>query len=388
MPRKFVSRDRQSHVIHIAGSVTEAVFSFLGPASDALNKAGFKQTIVMLELPSGHRGPMRFSPGIDVHAIPLDHKGHRHWFAMAKVVQSLNASQRFDAYHLHGFLPWAFGTRLGKLIQPQAQVYYSPHGSRTLSLLRPLQITVGSVMALMSPAARPPEMIASSLADAERMLPMANHPVLTIESAIDDAFFEMPRKEARRPLLVSGGTLHSHRSVELFCRLAVVMSAAELGLSFNWIGHAEPSDTQLLKAANVGHFPTVAPLQMASRLAAGWIFMAASAADEFPVLLASAMALGLPCVVANTPQHRELVNHGENGLIYQSEEEALAMVSRLIDDPALRVKLGLSARVDAQRRFSRSKLDSALLAAYLGEASADDDNAPAKAINRPQTSTL
>jgi hypothetical protein len=383
MGSKSVDRGENIQVLHIVGHVTEAVFGFLGPASEALSEAGLQQTIVMLDDPRHRHLQARFPKSVRLETVPVDARSRRHWYVMTKVIQKLIAGHQYGAIHLHGFLPWAFGTRMGRLIPRNTKVYYSPHGSRTLSLLRPLQATLGTVMSLLGSPRH--EVIASSVSDAQRVSSVGRKgPVVTIEAAIDDAFFEMSRHEARRPLLVSGDADDNNRSVELFCRLAVVLSAAELDLSFNWIGHIDPISAARLKAANVGTFAISDHKEMASRLATGWIFVAAGEADEFPILLAGAMALGLPCVVSNTAHHRDLIKHGENGLVYRSEEEALAQVSRLIDDPAMRNRLGSAARSDAQSRLSQSRLNDALVATYRTGAGHDTAQAPRPPTGQPQ----
>jgi glycosyltransferase involved in cell wall biosynthesis len=353
-----------SHVLHIVGHVTESVFSFLGPASEALAHAGYRQTIVMLDDHQHGHLLLKFPAEVRLLTIPTESFGHRHWISIAATVHALTATQRFGAVHLHGFMPWLLGTQMGRYIPKDAAVYYSPHGSRSLSLLRPFQTALGWCLSLGSPLQRQ-EIIFSSKSDAQRLATNGVQSVVTIEAAIDDAFFNTARSEARRPLLVSGDQRDSRRSVEMLCRLAVILSAAELDLSFNWIGEIGPSSAARLKAANVGAFSIADDVKMASRLAAGWVFIAAGGeATEFPVVLACAMAVGLPCVVADVPYHRDLIQHGKNGLVYKSEEEALAMVSSLIDDPELRARLGAAAKADAQARFSKSKLDQALIAAY------------------------
>lgn len=359
----------QGHVLHIVGDLTEAVFGFMGPATDALARAGYQQTVVMLDQPRHRHLQGRFHKGIHLVTVPWEDRSRRHWLTLASVVRQQTAQHAFSAVHLHGFLPWALGTRMGRLLPRQTRVYYSPHGSRTLSLLRPLQTTVGALMSLAG--VRQPEVIASSLSDAQRLKGLVAAAIKTAETPVDERFFEAERREARRPLLVSGDPEGNPRSVELFCRLAVLLSAAELGLSFNWFGPTDELTAARLKAANVGGYPIDEVTELASRLSAGWIFMAASEAEGFPVMLSWAMALGLPCVVADTPHHRDLIRDGTTGLLYRSEEEALAQVSRLIDDPALRDKLGQAARQQVRERLSPARMDQAILGAYAGGASPD-----------------
>ncbi len=354
----------QGHVLHIVGDLTEAVFGFMGPATETLARAGYQQTVVMLDQPSHRHLQGRFRKGIHLVTVPCEPRSRRHWLTLARVVQQQIGQQAFSAVHLHGFLPWALGTRMGRLLPRETRVYYSPHGSRTLGLLRPLQIALGGLMSLAG--VRQPEVIASSLSDAQRLKGLVAATIQTAETPVDERFFQAVRHEARRPLLVSGDPEGNPRSVELFCRLAVLLSAAELGLSFNWYGPTDELTAARLKAANVGGFSIHETAELVSRLSAGWIFMAASETEEFPVMLSWAMALGLPCVAADTPHHRDLIRDGATGLLYRSEEEALAQVSRLIDDPALREKLGQAARQQVRERLSPARLDQAILGAYAG----------------------
>lgn len=354
----------QGHVLHIVGDVTEAVFGFMGPATDTLARAGYQQTVVMLDQPRHRHLQGRFHKGIHLVTVPCEARSRRHWLTLARVVRQQIGQHAFSAVHLHGFLPWALGTRMGRLLPRETRVYYSPHGSRTLSLLRPLQTTVGALMSLAG--VRQPEVIASSLSDAQRLKGLVAVAIQTAETPVDDRFFEAERREARRPLLVSGDPEGNPRSVELFCRLAVLLSAAELGLGFNWFGPTDELTAARLKAANVGAYSIDEVTELVSRLSAGWIFMAASETEQFPVMLSWAMALGLPCVAADTPHHRDLIREGATGLLYRSEEEALAQVSRLIDDPALREKLGQAARQQVRERLSPARMDQAILGAYAG----------------------
>jgi glycosyltransferase involved in cell wall biosynthesis len=64
------------------------------------------------------------------------------------------------------------------------------------------------------------------------------------------------------------------------------------------------------------------------------------------------MAFGLPCVATNVGTTPMIIRDGENGLLVRSDEEWLAALERLIDDPELRRRLGQKAREDAVERYS------------------------------------
>jgi glycosyltransferase involved in cell wall biosynthesis len=75
-------------------------------------------------------------------------------------------------------------------------------------------------------------------------------------------------------------------------------------------------------------------------------FALASFAEGVPVVLMEAMAMEIPCVATNITGIPELIRNGIDGiLVSPSDEEALAVALReLIDDPALRVRLGKAGR--------------------------------------------
>jgi glycosyltransferase involved in cell wall biosynthesis len=74
--------------------------------------------------------------------------------------------------------------------------------------------------------------------------------------------------------------------------------------------------------------------------------------DSFGLVVAEAMASGLPAVVTRSAGVCELIAHGESGWIVDGEPLAgtLAAVRALSGDPALRQRLGAGARAVAVRR--------------------------------------
>jgi glycosyltransferase involved in cell wall biosynthesis len=75
-------------------------------------------------------------------------------------------------------------------------------------------------------------------------------------------------------------------------------------------------------------------------------FALASFAEGVPVVLMEAMAMEIPCVATWIAGVPELIRDGVDGLLVPpADAEALAAaLERLMDDPALRARLGESAR--------------------------------------------
>jgi len=64
------------------------------------------------------------------------------------------------------------------------------------------------------------------------------------------------------------------------------------------------------------------------------------------------MAFGIPCVATDIGTAPMIIRDGENGLLVRTEQEWVAALERLIDDPELRRRLGEQARKDAVERYS------------------------------------
>ncbi len=64
------------------------------------------------------------------------------------------------------------------------------------------------------------------------------------------------------------------------------------------------------------------------------------------------MMMGLPCVATDVGTTPLIIRDGDNGLLVRTEEEWFEALRRLLDDPALRRKLGEQARRDAVANYS------------------------------------
>ncbi len=62
-------------------------------------------------------------------------------------------------------------------------------------------------------------------------------------------------------------------------------------------------------------------------------------------------ALGLPAVYSNIPPYTKFVSDGENGLLASTSEEWLQAIVRLIEDQALRMRIGLAAQENVRRNW-------------------------------------
>jgi glycosyltransferase involved in cell wall biosynthesis len=81
-------------------------------------------------------------------------------------------------------------------------------------------------------------------------------------------------------------------------------------------------------------------------LAQAGVFVLPSTFEGQPLALLQAMAAGLCCIASDIPGSRDLIRHGETGLLHPpGDAEALAdCLAKALGDPALRRRLGDNAR--------------------------------------------
>jgi glycosyltransferase involved in cell wall biosynthesis len=92
---------------------------------------------------------------------------------------------------------------------------------------------------------------------------------------------------------------------------------------------------------------------VAGILARSQVFVLTSNAEGFPITILEAMRAGLPVVATDTGGTGEAVTHDNSGLLVpvrdvKAVEVALA---RLLDDPALRIRMGIAGRLRYEKEF-------------------------------------
>jgi 1,4-alpha-glucan branching enzyme len=127
----------------------------------------------------------------------------------------------------------------------------------------------------------------------------------------------------------------------------------------------------------LSHFPPVLCEQIscvraapekgvAEVFAAADIYVLPSVFEGTPLTLMEAMWSGLPIVATDTCGMRDVLRHGENGLLIPvgAPERLTHELERLLEDPDLRAKLGRAARGDAIQHYSWRKSAQPVREAY------------------------
>jgi len=354
--------DGAGRVVHLAGRVTDEVFSFLGPATDALARSGVEQAVVMIDDARFRRLLARFHGSVQLVLTGAERNPIRHWRHSLGAFRHAMHAKPLRAVHLHGLMAALTGAHVARAAGVDASLYYSPHGALLLRVPGRFGPLLHRAAHRFSGAAR--QRAIANLADARALGALGNADVGWVERPLAAEFFEQPRAEERFPLIVTGSARGHPRHADVFAQMAVLLSCEDLGLSFQWIGSADADARLRLAAAGVAVHDVRDDRERAARLAPGWVYLAPDGMRGFPLFLVHAMAVGLPAVAIDTPYHRNVIRHGETGFLCRTQSEMLDAVAALIDAPALRRQVGEAARCEARRRFSEPNFRDALLAAY------------------------
>ena len=347
--------------LHWAGRVTDEVFSFLGPATAALAQIGLEQTVILFDEPLYRHLLPRFDSSVSLIVTPVLRNPYAQWRQAHAVFVGALREIVPSAVHLHGVVPFLLGADSVRTICSSARLYHSPHGSRSLGA------PSGALLRLARKvlAGREDEQyIANMPTDARVLGATFGEQVNLVASAVAEAFFDVERSEVSEPKIVTCNRIPNFEGAQMFAQLAVLLCEASWHLRFEWIGGSDSRSQSCLEATGVVVSDLTDDTERARRLATSWIFVAPAGKAGFPLFLAEAMVLGLPCVAIDTVYHRDLIEHGVTGYLCHDEQELVAMIARLVDSPALRASLGNAASLDARWRFSSDRFRGRLRESY------------------------
>jgi glycosyltransferase involved in cell wall biosynthesis len=99
-----------------------------------------------------------------------------------------------------------------------------------------------------------------------------------------------------------------------------------------------------------------------------FVFPSQNRLEGFGLVVAEAMAAGLPVVIADMPGVREVIEPGKQGVLVEPmiQQDLVAKLRSLLDDPALRRQMGVAARARAEERFGLRTVVDQLTEVYQG----------------------
>jgi glycosyltransferase involved in cell wall biosynthesis len=187
--------------------------------------------------------------------------------------------------------------------------------------------------------------------------------ISVIPNYVLDAFFEGETGDAqnsRQILFV--GRLEEDKAPGM-----AIEAARGLDAPVTLIGRGSLQAALARQAAQAGvpaeFIPAVPHRELPARMRAAGLFVLPSPREGHPKTLLEAMAAGLPVIGRDAPGIRELIRHGETGLLAQGDAASFRdAAARLLADSELRQRLGWNARAFAREHFAFDKVLAAELA--------------------------
>ncbi len=355
----------RSHVVHVTESLSGRTFAFLMRATAELDAIGVRQTLIFsrrnetpIELVAS------FPRSVTLCETAPARRTHAAFVATLRAeLRRVLDDPELAAVHLHSSKAGFVGRLLIAGERRPVRCLYSPHG---LAYLNPTRERGRAVYKLLERLAgrlpfEPVGGVADEVAELERL---SGRPGFLLESAVADDYFETIRRESARPLVVSSGPVRPCRDPDALVELSIAFHIDDREVDFTWIGAGDSDHEARLRASAVKVTGALPDAKTALILAKAWVYVQSSQWEDLPLSLYQAMAIGLPCVVTDTFGNRDTIRHGETGLIARNPHEFRRCVQMLLDDPALRLKLGRAARVDAFQRFGRPRFRDQLRKLY------------------------
>ena len=282
---------------------------------------------------------------------------------LARVLRRLTADEGPVTVHMHAAGPGVLERLLLASLPPASARLFTPHAMPLLNPRRPLTRAAYRVLERLA-GFLPIAPVGRGVGEAQMLARAWRRPAFVLEHPIDDCFFAVEPRESEPPVIVCVGRPTEYNAPELFAQLALRFEIDELPARFVWIGDGDPTQEARLRAAGVEVTGHIANNDVAEMLGRATVYLQTSVWEGMPVSLMSAMAAGLPCVVADVASHRDVVIHGKSGFIVRDIDDFDRHVRWLIDEPELRRRLGEAARRECRQRFAGERFRAALQHLY------------------------
>jgi len=266
-----------------------------------------------------------------------------------------------DVVHLHSSKAGVLGRVAALFSLTNARVFYSPHGFAFLrkdvsKVKQKLFLWFEKIAGLL-----PGVLVACSATEARLAIDVVGHKrVALVENAIDlDTVLPSERSRQGAVNVLNASRACYQKAPWRFQQVA--QQCAALPASFVWVGDG---DLRPQAAANLRITGWVGQAEVAKYLAQADVFLMPSLWEGMPLALIQAQAAGVPAVVSNVVGCCDVVQDGITGFVCDTDEELCARTQQLIEDAALRQRMGDNAAKMSRSRFAIERLNAELLRLY------------------------
>lgn len=295
-----------------------------------------------------------------VKPVSLLKDAHSVWHLMRLMRQ-----EQPDVIHLHSSKAGVLGRVAAWLVGSPAQIFYSPHGFAFLrqdvsKLKRKLYLVFEQVATKLGGT-----LVACSGSEAELAVDKVCHPhVHLVENATDFNEVQLSAGSADSCVnVLNAGRLCYQKGPWRFA--AVAQACTDLAARFVWLGDGDWAlSSAPARSPNLQITGWLTHTEVVNHLAQADVFLMPSLWEGMPLALIEAQAAGVPAVVPNVAGCRDVVQDGVTGFVCNTDEDLCARTRELIQDTALRKRMGANAARIAHTRFSVARMNDELLLLY------------------------
>lgn len=310
------------------------------------------------------------------------------WTAMPSMPQAL-AAERAEILHAHSYGYYQTVAAARAAARAAGRFVFTPHfhppwsmegGVGRRALRAAFDPTLGRFV--VRRADRVIGVSSGEMGVMQRHVPVAAEKVRVIPNGFHARFYEVvpdgvPFRAAHgladAELVLFAGRLASNKGLQhlvpAFARVAAQRPRARLvlaGQDQGWRARLEAEAARLGVAERVAFAGHLDDTTYRSALAAADVFVLPSEWEAFGIVLAEAMACGVPCVATRVGGAPDVVQDGVTGrLVEYGDVEGLARaIETLLADPDARRRMGAAGRTRAMAEFSWDAVVERTLAVY------------------------
>lgn len=346
-------------VVHIAESFGSGTFEVIRQLANHQIDLGWEVTIlhgIRSETPDESSLAALFDARIKRVVLPL--KGQINplydLLALIKLVSWLR-SEKPDIIHLHSSKAGLLGRIAARLLGQERRVLYTPHGwSFMRQDVSPIQLRIFVLLERLGTYFGG-TILACSTSEAELARSVLNTPhVKLLRNGI-----ALPPTPARAQTdtclrVATVGRLVAQKAPWRIAALAQALGSEHV--LFRWIGGgSQEAYQQWLSGSSIRLTGLLPRAEVAERLRQIDVFLLLSEWEGLPLALIEAQGMGIPAIVSNIPGCTEVIQHGYNGFVAESDADALRYLRQLLSDQTLRQTMGAAAAKRVQALFSPTR---------------------------------
>lgn len=349
--------EMQQTIVHVTEALGGGVLHCLVLLANRQVAAGDDVTIihsVRPDTPSPRQLDALFHPRIRRIVLPMRTRIGPHDLYDAVALTFTLARLRPDVIHLHSSKAAALGRVAAKALGMGHRTIYSPHGFAFLKQdVSPLKVRM-YLFAERLLHALCGHVVACSKSEYEyatRLLG-GKERIAMVENAIGAEGFadHGPRAPRQAMTVCTSGRVTYQKAPWRFSRLAIRL--AHPRASFVWFGDGEAQAVRdWIRRDALELTGWLDGRTLRARLAQCDLYVLPSLWEGMPIALIEAQAAGLPAVCSRVAGNRDVVEHGVTGFLARNDDELEMYTRRLIEDDALRARMGEAARRRARSRF-------------------------------------